>query len=224
MRQSKESIRLVRWLLLAGLAVIVPQAVYFAAVLNMENSTTPSEAVVIFRGTEKRIKTGYALAAEGLTPFIVLSPSSAAARSQYDRTYGLPPGVAHLAEAHARTTLENARYTARVIEAHGLKAVTLVTSDYHMPRSLALLRFFLAGKGVAIRTYKVSATEAGNPPVSYRATMAKLLYNEMLECWGSLVEYAARLLSGEGQGTRINRAWGITMLRSLLLLEVNPAW
>jgi uncharacterized SAM-binding protein YcdF (DUF218 family) len=61
-------------------------------------------------------------------------------------------------EDQATTTFENALYTSRIIKAHRYQSVILVTSDYHMPRSLALLQLFLAGErrawGVAMEGEK----------------------------------------------------------------------
>lgn len=216
--------RLVKSLVMAGLCVILFQAMYVAVVLHRENSTARSQAIVIFRGNDTRIRTGYGLAAKAISRIVVVSPATSTGGTGYDAKYNLPAGVTRLAEPQARTTLENAIYTARVIREHGLKTVTLVTSDYHMPRSLALLRLFLLGNGVAVHTYKVRAEDGGGPAPAYRSTMVKLLYNEMLEFWGSLVEYAARPFLGNEPGKKVNSFWGVSFLRSLLLLDVQAAW
>jgi uncharacterized SAM-binding protein YcdF (DUF218 family) len=217
--------RILKALLIAVAAVFAIQALYFASVMAVRNTTAPSEAVVVFRGTQKRIETGYALAASGMAPKMILSPATDAARRRYDRKYGLPNGVAHLAEPAARTTLENAYYTAQLIRAGNLRSVTLVTSNYHMPRSLLLLRLFLAGKGVCVAGYKVSAVKEGaRPPDGYRATFAKLVYNEMLKFWGSLAEYVAWQISGEEMERFRDRFPAISALRSWLLMDVSPSW
>ena len=227
MKNSKLSKKkwILKALLTAVLAVLLTQGMFFAVVMIMGNNTDPSEAVVIFRGTGKRIKTGYALAALGTAPRIVLSPATDAQMDKLDRKLRLPPEVKHLAEPYARTTLENAYYTAQLINARNLRSVTLVTSNYHMPRSLFLLKLFLAGKGVTVGNYKVSAADEGvRPPEGYRATMAKLIYNEMLKFWGSLLEYALWRISGNAFEEINNRHPALSALRSFFLIDVHPSW
>lgn len=210
--------------LLVGLgALMAAQAIYFAAVLNGADNTAPSQAIVVFRGTEARIAAGYALAQEGVAPLIMISPSSEKLRRARDRRYGLPDGVAHLKEEQARTTFENAWQAARIIKERGLASVTLVTSDYHMPRSLALLKLFLWGQGVDVRAFKVRP--AGGRPPGHRIILAKLVYNEAVECWGSLAEWAVWRLTGEPLKTKgKDAAWLVAALRELLLLRVKPLW
>jgi uncharacterized SAM-binding protein YcdF (DUF218 family) len=55
---------------------------------------------------------------------------------------GVPAGKI-LQEATSRDTSENARHTKRILDANGYRAPLLVTSAYHMPRSMAL--FLKAG-------------------------------------------------------------------------------
>ena len=127
-------------------------------------------------GAEKRIETGYKLANQGLAPGIVLSPASDKLRRQYDRKYALKDNVAHVLEEEATTTFENALYISRIIKANQYESVILVTSDYHMPRSLALLRLFLAGTGVRIHAHPVYGPSGS---VAVNATLLKLVYNEI---------------------------------------------
>ena len=139
--------RILKGLLIGRGALMAAQAIYFAVVLNGADDLSPSEAIVVFRGTEARIAAGYRLAQQGVAPLIVVSPSSERLRRAWDQRYGLPDGVARLVEDQAHTTMENARQAARIIADRGLTSITLVTSDYHMPRSLVLLKLFLRGRG-----------------------------------------------------------------------------
>ncbi len=59
------------------------------------------------------------------------------------------PQAALLIEAHSRDTLGNARETAQLLRAHGLRSVVLVSDRAHLPRAALLFR--LAGVAVAGR-------------------------------------------------------------------------
>lgn len=217
--------RILKGLLIGLGALMAAQAIYFAAVLNGADNTAPSQAIVVFRGTEARIAAGYGLAQEGVAPLILVSPSSEKLRRAWDRRYGLPDGVAHLKEEQARTTFENAWQAARIIKERGLTSVTLVTSNYHMPRSLALLKVFLRGQGVRVEVRPFRVRPAGDRPPDYRLTLAKLVYNEAIECWGSVAEWAVWRLTGETLKTKgKDAARLVAALRDLLLLRVKPLW
>jgi uncharacterized SAM-binding protein YcdF (DUF218 family) len=66
------------------------------------------------------------------------------------------PETALLIEPRSRNTVENARETARLLHARGLRSVLLVSDRVHLPRAALLFR--LAGLRVAGR--------AGVPPPS----------------------------------------------------------
>jgi uncharacterized SAM-binding protein YcdF (DUF218 family) len=53
------------------------------------------------------------------------------------------PAEKIIPEGNSRDTAENARYTKRILDENGFRAPLLVTSAYHMPRSVAL--FLTAG-------------------------------------------------------------------------------
>ncbi len=215
--------RLLKVLLIGCGALMAAEAIYFVAVLGGVNNLAPSEAIVVFRGNQARIAAGYALARQGVAPLIMVSPASERQRRGWDRRYGLPESVGHLEESQARTTMENARQAARIIREEGLKSVTLVTSDYHMPRSLGLLKLFLWGQGVEIRPFKVRP--AGVRPPGYRMILAKLVYNEAVESWGSLAEWTVWRLTGKPLKSKgEDAAWLVSVLRDLLLLKVKPLW
>lgn len=48
-------------------------------------------------------------------------------------------------DREAKDTIGNARYTARWVDLHGFKKLIVVTSNYHMPRSLLLLKRQMPG-------------------------------------------------------------------------------
>lgn len=55
------------------------------------------------------------------------------------REFGVPAG-AILTETRSRNTFENAELTARILNPRGVRRILLVTSGFHMPRSVAIFR------------------------------------------------------------------------------------
>ena len=211
-------VKLFCFLLILLLVVGAAEAVYFGWVVQLGNDTRGSDAIVVFRGTNKRFEAGYELAEQGVAGYLVLSPADPGLRERLDEKYGLDEGVVHIAEPRAETTFQNALYASRIISEHDFDTVTLVTSDYHMPRSLALMKLFLAGRGVKVRVYMVAGPDAA------RMVFFKLVYNEMVEFWGSMAEYAGWKITGELPAEGRPDGALVRFLRALLLMDVKPAW
>ena len=211
--------RLVRYFACVLTCVLFLEAIWFSYVLIHKASDAPSDTILVFMGSEKRIETGYKLANQGLAPRMVLSSSTDTLRHYYDRTCAVKDAVVHIPEDQAVNTFENALYTSRIIEANRYKTVTLVTSDYHMPRSLALLRLLLMGKDVRVHIHKVSGSGE-----SVNAALLKLVYNEMIKLWGSLFEYVTYQVRGLPAEKPVKKSAISYYLRSLLLLDVEPSW
>lgn len=215
--QIKHFFRLIKSLCLVVLLIAFLEGLYFAWILNTRHLPVSSDAIIVFMGTEKRIEAGYELANKGMAATVILSPATDKVRNRSDRKYNLKHSVSHIPENQATTTFENALYTSRIITAHHWKTVTLVTSDYHMPRSFALLSLTLAGKNVDIRRWAVTATPKRN-----NSTRMKLIYNEMVEFWGSFLESARWHVTGQTTKEPKNKSQFVALLRSLILLDVNP--
>jgi uncharacterized SAM-binding protein YcdF (DUF218 family) len=79
------------------------------------------------------------IACGGRLPWRKKSSAEAPAMAELLREWGVPD-EAILLETESRNTYENALYSKRPLEAHGLKHVLLVASALHMPRALALFR------------------------------------------------------------------------------------
>jgi uncharacterized SAM-binding protein YcdF (DUF218 family) len=57
-------------------------------------------------------------------------------RQAFIEDFGLPPETIRWVENASRNTQENARYTAHLLNAEGIKRIVLVTDAVHMPRAL----------------------------------------------------------------------------------------
>jgi uncharacterized SAM-binding protein YcdF (DUF218 family) len=136
-------------LVLFGMAVQEPEASGPAA--------ASADALVVFTGDDARIATAMRLLATKVGSRLLISgvntrTSKAALRS-------LAPGHAELFECcvdlghWAQDTIGNAEETRAWANIHHFRSLIVITSDYHMPRSLTELRRVLPG--VALVPYPV---------------------------------------------------------------------
>lgn len=82
-------------------------------------------------------KTGLPLLISGGTPYSSMSEAAAAAAYLVELAV---PKAKIITEETSRDTIENAAFTRRICEAKGYKNIILVTSAYHMPRSMYLFK------------------------------------------------------------------------------------
>ncbi len=118
-----------------------------------------AEGIVVFTGGSRRVLEGVELLERGLAPRLLVSgvPRGASLSS-----FGLSQRRARALEARvtlgfeATDTYTNAEETAAWVARHGVQRLILVTSDYHMDRSLMELRRTLPD-GVIVTPYPVRA-------------------------------------------------------------------
>ncbi len=101
------------------------------------------------KAASDRVWFGARLYRAGRAPRVVLSGGrlaelgmnwlEAPAMAAFMQDLGVPEAVM-LLETESRTTRENAVFTERLLRAHGIKRILLVTSALHMPRALATFR------------------------------------------------------------------------------------
>jgi len=152
-------------LALAG-AVVVGVAVGFIAFAEMVGKAAPpidphADGIVVLTGGTARIDGALALLAEGRAERLLISGVNPAVGR--DAIAGMVP--AELRPAldccvdldHARDTIENATSTGEWTTKQGFSSLIVVTSDYHMPRSMAELAD--AMPGVRLIAYPVSSPD-----------------------------------------------------------------
>lgn len=165
--------------------IFLIQGFCFYRMIQKEPSTAPADAIIVFNGFRERVEAGYKLAGREYAPNLVVSPADSYHLTRYNRQYGLPASVHIIAEDKARTTFENAFYCGRIIRKNQFRSIILVTSLYHLPRSLFLCKAVLLGQDIKVHTYcpptdrnKLWTTSGGR----------KLFISEMIRFWGSLSE------------------------------------
>ncbi|WP_426230915.1 YdcF family protein [Pararhizobium sp. DWP3-4] len=102
-------------------------------------------------------------------------------------TFGIAPERL-IREDQSRTTFENAANTKQLLEANGLSNCALITSAFHMPRSVGLFRKL----GIAVTPWPVDYRTSGEatlgPDFSQPSLNAQLTTTAMRE-WTGLVAY-----------------------------------
>jgi uncharacterized SAM-binding protein YcdF (DUF218 family) len=125
----------------------------------MAGRCSRADAIVVLgcRGSAaltRRLDRGIGLFQEGVAPLLLLSGggSGPLPESEHMRRAALARGVpeaALLIDAVSRNTVENARETAQLLSARGLRSVLLVSDKAHLRRAAVLFR--LAGLRVTGR-------------------------------------------------------------------------
>ncbi len=197
---------------------------YFVWVLSRPVTIPPNletDAIVVFNGSPNRVEAGYEIAQSLDARFLVISPALERELAIFNKKYPLPPGIKHIGEPLARTTLENAVYSQKIIERHELRSILLVTSAYHMPRSRACLNLCRLGSGTDVRVY-FAPTGTERNVFGYLKTSkgVKTFYNEMVRFWGSLGEWVVFKIRGKLPEKNPKEIPVVKFLKSVLLFDI----
>ena len=217
--------RFLRRFLLAVLAgpilLVILEAGYFAWILTGPPTVQRADLIVVFEGRDERTREAYRLADLAYAPNLVVSPASPGQLDLYDQRYLPSQPVVKIVEDKSRTTLENALHTKEILERNHFRSAILVTSWDHMPRSFFLLEAMIAGSCVRVQPHAV-ATGPLNPTNWYRHTVGwKMVYNEMVEFWGSLVEFVRYRISGELPAEAPGKSGLAYRLKQILLFKID---
>ena len=198
------------------------QSAYFLTMLGGEKELQKADLIVAFAGRDNRTAEAYRLLEQSLAPNLAISPATDKSLLVYEKKYLPSQPFGRIIEEKARTTLENAVYTKRILEENGFRSAILVTSWDHMPRSFFLLKAMILGSGVAVQPVMTATgrLDAGN--WRRHSTGWKMVYNEMVEFWGSLIELAKYKLSGELPEKAPGKSSLSGRLKQLLLFDVDP--
>lgn len=164
----------------AGLAWFVAQIP-----VRVDDPATRTDAIVVLTGGAQRLSTGLELLAQGRADRLFVSGvhrdvdvEELLRVSQKTRDeFACCIDLGH----EARDTIGNARETARWMAERGSRSLRLVTSYYHLPRSL--LEFRRAMPHVEVVAHPVFAPELARGPWWWRPKSASLIvveYNKYL--------------------------------------------
>jgi uncharacterized SAM-binding protein YcdF (DUF218 family) len=180
-------------LLLAGFLVFAASAVRPTSEANVV-----ADGIVVLTGAERRIEAGLKLLRDGSGRRLLIS-------GMHART---TPGEAlrHAGATGARApccidfgyeaqdTIGNAAETKAWVERHGFSRLVVVTSSYHMPRSLTELA--LALPGVELVAHPVMPRVLGEGAWWLRPSAARVLVAEYFKLLPAYARYAAHQILG----------------------------
>lgn len=201
--------------------LLIAQAALFLTILLDDDPLTKADLVAVFAGSAERVKAAYDLIDSSYARNLVISPASEGMLDRFERTYRPAEPFTRIMEKQARTTFENALHTEEIAARHNLKSIILVTSWYHMPRALILLRLTSIGSGRDTQPFGV-ATGTISLANWYRHGVGwKMVYNEMLECWGSLLELVRYRWTGRLPEKAPDPSAIVRLLKKALLFEID---
>lgn len=108
---------------------------------SFEEMLEPTDGIVVFTGGKTRLQTALSLFQQKKSKHLLISGVNPDAT--FREVVGDTPFVYVTLGYQAQDTLGNAEETAAWVKAHQIKTLRLITSNYHMPRSLLELRRFL---------------------------------------------------------------------------------
>jgi len=199
--------------------LVLIEGIYFYSILSTGFSSEKADLIAVFNGDNQRTKQGFRLAASGYAPYLTISPASEKMLELFEKKYGAAnSSVSLIVEPRARTTFENALHIRDIISKHHFKSVILVTSFYHMPRSYFLFRTMLIGSNIKISLCPVPYGTLTGSNWFQSFAGRKLIFNEMIKVWASMVEMGMYAATGDLPEGNIKQSPAIKFLKSVLLL------
>lgn len=174
MQQDKSKLRRWKLILTVGVAVVVILPLLSRWLLRVEQPVTqPMDAIMVLGGDPgDRAPHAAELYNKGIAPLVIVTGDGGGLAHAL-KLAGVPSS-AIIQEADSRTTWENARNVAPILEERGIVKVVLVTSWWHTRRALACFQTVI-------------------PAVSFRSAHEAVRKNDSLvtlSTWGTLwLEY-----------------------------------
>jgi len=123
----------------------------------------------IFTGAQLQKASGLPLLVTGGNPDGMMPTEAAVMRESLAGEFGVP---VRWVEDRSRNTIENAQLSAKLLRAAGVKAVYLITSDYHLRRA----RLLFEAQGIAVHPVAALTRERKAPDVfSWSSLLSSML-------------------------------------------------
>jgi len=165
-------------ILLAVLIVSVLFVDFVYKTLSFKVRDLNPDAVVVLAGGRGRIEEGVRLYREGKGQRLFLIGLGPAVKKNdlYKEAEGVRSGEQVFLEKASRNTLENAIFAREMISRNNVRSMLLITSRYHMKRSLLIFRSLLP-KDIAIYPHPVASKNSNEAWWSHSGSL-RLLFSE----------------------------------------------
>jgi uncharacterized SAM-binding protein YcdF (DUF218 family) len=185
--------------LLAGLMLFAASVAHYTPRIA-DTAVVPVDAIVVLTGGEHRVREGLRLFTEGHARRILISGvNRSTTRDDLRRMAGLPPIVFDCCidvGYEALDTAGNADEARAWAAAWGFQRLIVVTSNYHMPRSLA--EFARAMPRVAFVPHPVISTRYHAESWWLYPNAARIVVSEYLKFIVTTARFAATRVAGHG--------------------------
>lgn len=158
------------------IAVLFVDFVYKTFSFSVRDVT--SDAIVVLAGGKGRVDEGIRLyrTGKGERLFLIGVDPSVRKPDLFTEKPGERSGEQVYLEKASRNTLENAIFAREMLLNHNIRSITLITSRYHMKRSLLIFRNILP-KDIAIYPYPVAGKSSADSWWSHGGSL-RLLFSE----------------------------------------------
>ncbi|MCB1520343.1 MAG: YdcF family protein [Hyphomicrobiaceae bacterium] len=190
-----------------GLALVAFGFIVFASFAMREHDTgaAPADGIVVLTGAEFRIAEAAKLLRDGRGQRLLISGvNPRVSRTDLLRITQLPPERLDCCVdvgLKALDTIGNASETRDWVARHGYSSLILVTSSYHMPRSLT--EFARAMPNVTVVPHSVVPRSFPEDAWWLHARAARILLSEYLKFLPSAFRLATSRLFGEWAGNAV---------------------
>ena len=184
----------------ASAAFLVGFGVFVVTILRYDaGAPAAGDAVVVLTGGELRVREGFRIFTAGAGRRILISGvNRATSKLELQRRSGVTPILFDCCvdvDYAAQDTVGNADETRSWLQTWGFRRLVVVTSNYHMPRSLLELKRKLPG--VELVPHAVVSPNYQADQWWRRPAAVKLVFTEYIKFWPAAVRWSATLLRGK---------------------------
>ena len=177
----------------AGVAFVIGFALFAATILRYDSrAPAAGDAIVVLTGGELRVREGFRIFTAGAGRRILISGvNRATSKLELQRRSGVTAILFDCCvdvDYAARDTVGNADETRAWLQTWGFRRLVVVTSNYHMPRSLLELKRTLPG--VELVPHAVVSTNYQADQWWRRPAAVKLVMTEYIKFWPAAVRWS----------------------------------
>jgi len=187
--------------IIVGISVVMcvfltAEVVFFYRILSKNYSSEKAACMVILPEAKGRFIEGGRLARAGYAPnFSIIGFDSKKSKMWADK-YGFPKSINQIISGKSRSTFEDALNITRISKEHAFGSILLVTSTYHLPRTSFLVRMLMTEPAIKMNLYGVSSAGASTLNRIGSPAGRKMIFNEMVKFWGSILELGVYKTTG----------------------------